>query len=77
MEGNTLQQKLFSIKYLQLNFKKKDMKKRTYIAPQIEQIKFDNEISLALESVPASGPGETLLQTPEYLNNDPFKNSIG
>ncbi|MDD4992202.1 MAG: hypothetical protein PHR83_08225 [Paludibacter sp.] len=48
-------------------------KKRTYCVPQIMQIKLDNEISLALESSPAFGPGESLSQAPEYFNNDPFK----
>jgi hypothetical protein len=43
-----------------------------YIAPAIELIKLDNEISLALESNPPEGPGET-------FNNiqSPFKNEIG
>lgn len=51
--------------------------KRTYIAPQIDQIKLDNEISLALESSPPSGPGESLGKAPEYFNNDPFKTNLG
>ena len=46
--------------------------KRAYVAPQIEQIKLDNEISLALESAPPLGPGE-FSKAPEYFNNDPFK----
>ena len=53
--------------------------KRIYIVPQIEQIKLDNEISLALESVnpaPPLGPGE-FGQAPEHFNNDPFKNNLG
>lgn len=49
--------------------------KRTYLAPQIERIKLDNEISLALESTPPEGPGETS-QVSEYFNNDPFKITI-
>jgi len=49
------------------------MAKRLYCAPQIEQIKLDNEISLALESDPPIVPGETQLKMPEYFNNDPFK----
>ncbi len=53
---------------------KKLEKKRTYIVPHIDQIKLDNEISLALESTPPGGPGEGSLLTPEYMNNDPFKN---
>ncbi len=50
--------------------------KRAYFAPQIEQIKLDNEISLALESSPPTGPGEPTSQAPEYFNNDPFKTII-
>jgi len=50
--------------------------KRTYVAPQIEQIKLDNDISLALESSPPSGPFE-LTRSPEYFNNDPFKTNVG
>ncbi len=33
--------------------------KKSYITPQIELIPLDNEISLALESNPPGGPGET------------------
>jgi len=47
--------------------------KRMYKNPRIEVIKLDNEISLALESIPPTGPDEGFLKTPEYLNNDPFK----
>jgi len=35
------------------------MEKKTYIAPKVELITLDNEISLALESSPPPGPGET------------------
>lgn len=35
------------------------MEKKQYIAPCIELIKLDNEISLALESSPPGGPNET------------------
>jgi hypothetical protein len=51
--------------------------KRTYLAPQIKRIKLDNEISLALESTPPEGPGESLGKAPEYFNNDPFKTNLG
>jgi hypothetical protein len=34
--------------------------KKKYIKPRIEWIPLDNEISLALESAPPVGPGETL-----------------
>lgn len=36
------------------------MEKKKYISPRIEWIPLDNEISLALESNPPAGPGETL-----------------
>ncbi len=47
--------------------------KQFYIAPQVELIKLDNEISLQLESTPPPAPGEAKLNTPDYFNNDPFK----
>jgi len=50
--------------------------KLTYCEPQIKRIKLDNEISLALQSIPPSGPEEGLLIVPEYFNNDPFKSNI-
>lgn len=56
--------------------KSHNSEKRNYTAPVIEHIKLDNEISLALESAPPSGPEEGCLKTPEYLHNDPFKNNI-
>jgi hypothetical protein len=48
--------------------------KKTYTAPDIAIIQLDNEISLALESIPPGGPGESLnmITTPEYFNNNPF-----
>jgi len=51
--------------------------KRKYSVPQIEQIKLDNEISLALESLPPVVPGESLSKAPDYFNNDPFKTNLG
>lgn len=53
-----------------------NMEKLKYNAPLIEQIQMDNEISLALESTPPTGPDEGYLKTPEYLNNDPFKTGL-
>ena len=44
-----------------------------YNTPVIERIKLDNEISLALESTPPSGPGEASVVTTDYFNNDPFR----
>jgi len=49
------------------------MEKKKYIAPEIEIIELDNEISLALESTaPPAGPSETL----NSIQN-PFKQDIG
>lgn len=56
--------------------KNTEYKKREYITPVIEQIQFDNTISLVLESTPPDGPEEVLLAAPEYFNNDPFKSYI-
>jgi len=51
--------------------------KRLYFNPTIELIKLDNEISLQLQySNPPLGHGELVSSSPEYLNNDPFKNSF-
>jgi len=50
------------------------MKKKIYSSPDIERIKLDNGISLALESSPPVMPGETALSTPESLNEDIFLN---
>jgi len=48
--------------------------KKAYIAPQIEQIILDNEISLALESSsPPPGPSETS----NFNQQSPFKNETG
>jgi hypothetical protein len=51
--------------------------KRMYSSPTIERIRLDNEISLALESTPPEGPGETASCAPEYFNNDPFRTTLG
>lgn len=51
------------------------MEKLTYTTPQIERIKLDNEISLALESAPPVFPGEGISAT-EYFNNDPLKLTV-
>lgn len=48
------------------------IEKRNYATPLIEQIKLDNEISLALESTPPLGPWEVSKNAPEYFNNNPF-----
>ncbi|OIP82117.1 MAG: hypothetical protein AUK44_08480 [Porphyromonadaceae bacterium CG2_30_38_12] len=49
--------------------------KRIYLNPQIVCIELDNEISLALESSPPSGPGEAHLST-EHLIDSPFKHDM-
>lgn len=51
--------------------------KKKYTAPSIELILLDNEISLALESNPPLGPGEsTSTLAPEFFNNDPWKTNL-
>jgi hypothetical protein len=49
-----------------------------YIAPSVNRISLDNEISLALESEPPVGPGgtESQLMAPDYFNTDPFKSNL-
>jgi hypothetical protein len=47
--------------------------KKKYIKPRIEIIFLDNEISLALESSPPEGPGESF----NFNQNNPFKEEIG
>lgn len=49
--------------------------KRPYIVPELEIIKLDNEISLAMESTPPEGEGETY--APEFMKENPFKNQLG
>jgi hypothetical protein len=52
--------------------------KRIYIAPQIELIELDNDISLALESNPPLGPEETNNAIrPEYFNTNPTQPTLG
>lgn len=46
--------------------------KKQYIEPQIELVRLDNDISLALESTPPEGPMESL-DNIEYYKNDPMK----
>jgi hypothetical protein len=53
------------------------IQKRTYSVPQVEQIKLDNEISLALESTPPVFELTKGSNAPDYFNNDPFKTNIG
>lgn len=53
------------------------IEKSIYKSPAIELIILDNEISLALQSIPPEGPGETsnVIASPEYFNNEPFRNA--
>jgi len=47
------------------------MEKKIYTTPVIEKVNLDNEISLALESLPTKGPGESLLL--DVNSSNPFK----
>jgi len=56
----------------------KNTLRKEYNCPKIIHIKLDNEISLILESLPPAGPNESLNKnTPDFFNNDPFKNGFG
>jgi hypothetical protein len=46
------------------------MEKKKYTTPQVQLIALDNEISLALQSGPPEGPGETVNSNVEYFNNN-------
>lgn len=48
--------------------------KKAYTAPGVEVIQLDNEISLELNSNPATGPGETYHSTSPV--SDPFKGNM-
>lgn len=54
----------------------KMIEKRIYISPALQLIKLDNEISLALQSIPPEGPGEGASLAPEYFDNDTFKSNL-
>jgi hypothetical protein len=57
---------------------KTNIQKRKYTEPRLEQIRLDNEISLALESAPPVGPFESANSNiPDFFNNDPFKTNVG
>ena len=57
--------------------KENNIAKRIYLNPTIEFILIDNEISLALQSEPPAGPGESLSLAQEFMNNNPFKATMG
>ena len=50
--------------------------KKKYLAPQVQLIALDNEISLALQSSPPDGPGETMNYNIESDINNPFKSKM-
>ncbi len=54
------------------------MKKKIYSSPDIEIIKLDNEISLALESLvpPPIGPDEVNNINQNQSNNNPFNDGF-
>ena len=52
------------------------MEKKKYIAPYIEIIFLDNEISLALESNPPAGPDENALVMPKHFYQNPFNSNL-
>lgn len=53
------------------------IKKQTYITPQIESVKLDNEISLVLVSVDPEDPHASAKPSaPEYFGNDLFKDNM-
>ena len=56
-----------------MNINSKNIK-RTYIAPEVAMIKLDNEISLALQSTPPKGPGESY--APEHFNQNNMNNAL-
>jgi len=57
-----------------MKFKEKRAGKRTYMNPDIELIKLDNEISLILESEPPIGPDE-IVQATQFNQANPFKDT--
>lgn len=52
---------------------KENTPKRIYFRPVLERILLDNEITLALESSPPFGPGESNNNIrPEYFSTNPY-----
>lgn len=54
------------------NIQDKDITKKHYFQPTIEQIIVDNEISLALESLPPTFESNNINSTTDYFNTNPF-----
>lgn len=50
--------------------------KRTYHIPEVTCILLDNAISLQLESPGAPNSGDEVYNTPNNINNQPFKSDI-
>jgi len=50
------------------------IEKKEYSSPQIIRVKLDSEISLALESDPPTYESTNNVVSPNYFNNDPFRN---
>lgn len=46
---------------------------KNYVAPKIEVVLLDSDISLQLQSSPPEGPGELTDVNQDYFNNDPYK----
>ncbi len=65
----------FVLKNNNMQNMKKTIEKKMYVVPEIDIVVLDNEISLALESPPA-GPDEGINTTPNYFNNNPYKDSL-
>lgn len=67
----------FTNKFIEMNKIHNNHSKLTYNAPEIVQIRLDNEISLALESTPPFPGNEGFSEVLEYNNINPFdQNSI-
>jgi hypothetical protein len=56
--------------------KVQNKKNRNYIAPVIERVELDNEISLTLDSTPPTFETSNKKSTPEYFNNNPLKTNV-
>lgn len=52
------------------------IEKRIYTQPQIEYVRLDNDISLALESAPPDGPNEVKNTAPEYFKSNPYNTKM-
>lgn len=59
-----------------MNISKIIIGKKTYCPPNVEIIKLDKEISLAMESDAPAGPGEGKTG-PQFQKEDPFKTHMG